>query len=222
MRARKSEEPKDSRDTAGDNLAGDTDVRDEERFDSVALERSLDRMGVGEDLRDCLACGESTTKSGWYAHLIKAHPTRHGDSFVPKGYYGCKTGAEFWLPLRATKGPCKWICSICKEPRFYWGEDNKHGGPWQRLIDRRYGLDICLHGRYPNHKRYLGKIDGARGPSVFYHEGAPNPEQPVQDDPALTPFIKETKSEGKVPKKANTKTGRSRSSKPTGRARRAD
>lgn len=84
---------------------------------------------------------------------------------------------------------CTWVCSVCgKESR--WGvEEGSHGGPRHRSFDRRFAFATCPESRYPSHKRYLGKIDGARGPVVHYHKGLTFTAQPEQDDPSLAPFL---------------------------------
>lgn len=104
------------------------------------------------------------------------------------------------------KTHCTWICSVCKAEYYYpVVERDTHGGPTNRSFDRRFAFVYCRHGRYPSHKRAIGKVDAASGPVVFFHEGLVFSPQPEQDDPSLKEFIRVKK-----PKKEVKRGGRAR------------
>lgn len=220
MRARriKDEEPKDRRDSAGNSEEVDTADSNEVWSDDSLLHSTLDRVRSREDLRSCSICLRQDIKPEEFRnHVYATH--KNFINGTPKGYYGCWSGQEFWLPLKFATGPCKWLCTVCGSTKYYFGPDGTHGGPSVRLVDRRYGLANCEGARYGDkagHKRAFGKIDGNAGPVIFMHEGAPNPNQPVQDDPSLASFIKEEdgarpKKKGKAAKADNSSKRNSRS-----------
>lgn len=207
-----NEESKDNRNEERTNATGYEGGSEEVRPDDSTLHRTLDRVHPREAVvYDCTICGErDIEKSAFAKHIAKNHPRKNAG--IPVGYYGCKSGAGFF-GREFTKGPCKWLCSFCGKEKWFFGKDNTHGGPDQRLLDRRYGLAYCESARYPDHKRYLGKVDGASGPVVFYHDGAPNPPQPYQEDPKVLALIEKGKPRAKsVQGRAKPEGGGKRSS----------
>lgn len=106
---------------------------------------------------------------------------------------------------------CRWLCSVCGAEAWFPAAPDKHGGPVRRSFDRRFGFHNCRYGKYPNHKRAIGKIDGMAGPVVFYHEGMTFSPEQEQDDPTLIPFLPKTKTkEPKVERKPQARTARAR------------
>ncbi len=105
-------------------------------------------------------------------------------------------------------GWCRWVCSTCGQVKQYRSSGVTHGGPPVRALDRRYGLAYCDGSSYPKHKRAFGRMDGARGPLLFYHEDSPNPPQPTQDDPKIVEIEKGLVREKRVPRSTPNSKGR--------------
>lgn len=205
-----NEEPNSTikQERAGSTISGQVD---EEELDADRiLEQSASRILPREDLRSCTVCKRNDIKPEEFRGHVVKHKATYGGT--PKGYYGCWSGQEFWLPLKFATGPCKWLCSVCGRPKYYFGKGNTHGGPTTRLADRRYALSYCEGARYPAHKRAFGKIDGAAGPVIFMHEGAPNPSQPEQTDPKVLEIVNaesvQPKAKRKTSSKRTTNSGR--------------
>lgn len=199
---------------SGRELSEDLDT--EEQY--APSESDLAAIGLSprENLTTCGICQQEMEREEFRKHVTTKHKSTVNGT--PKGLYGCWSGQEFWLPLKFANGPCKWVCTVCGSAKYYFGEGITHGGPTTRLVDRRYGLTYCEGARYPAHKRAFGKIEGAAGPVVFMHEGAPNPEQPKQDDPNLKEMIEAY--EKSLPRKADAKPS-SKRNKPNPRRLRA-
>lgn len=112
------------------------------------------------------------------AHIRRSHGAAAQDARAIEERVPCKTH-------------CTWVCSVCKaEYHYRVSERGTHAGPPNRSFDRRFAIGYCRDARYPEHKRAFGKIDGAAGPVILFHEGLVFSPQPEQDDPSLKEFIK--------------------------------
>lgn len=151
--------------------------------------------------RRCWICGR----------LISLYPRLEWDGtrFVVRRYWmhrldetareksGLEPCEDAPLPPRPPEPPerkkDRWICTSCGSERFYpRTAPGKRGGPEQRALDRRYGWAFCRKAACNpiRHKVWNTlQVDKWREMALFRHESAPNPEQPVQDDPSLLPFL---------------------------------
>lgn len=143
-----------------------------------------------EESLNCTICtfygrpySDIKNRKEWESHLRKLHGawgTRDSGSGIQRDIKPCVTA-------------CIWICSVCREEYYYPTDGKSHGGPEVRSFDRRFGFAYCRQGKYPSHKRALGKIDGHRGPVLHYHSGMRVSEEQEQTDPSLVPFLSSKK-----------------------------
>jgi hypothetical protein len=103
---------------------------------------------------------------------------------------GPKPGTEEWWArwLRQNYVPEKsnneydiWRCTSCGAPLIYARTaDGRHGGPSERMLDRRYGMTACWRvseGGWPTSKA----SPHGRGERVLVrHDSRPQSEQPTQ------------------------------------------
>lgn len=166
------------------------DPSDGESTDGLRPWETLDPIEEWKERHKCVLCRthQPEGRQEFEYHLRKVHGAAAKSARATQERVPCKTH-------------CTWICSVCKAEYHYpVVTKSVHSGPPQRSFDRRFAIGSCRHGRYPEHKRAYGKIDGASWPVILYHEGLTFSEQPEQDDPSLAEFIKVKKPRASVKK----------------------
>lgn len=173
------------------------DPSDDLPTDGLRPWETVDPVQEWKEAHPCALCRTYLPEGrrDFEAHIRKVHGEAAKGARAVEERVPCKTH-------------CTWVCSVCKaEYHYRVVESGTHAGPPDRSFDRRFAIAYCRGGRYPAHKRAFGKIDGASGPVILFHEGLVFSDQPEQDDPSLKDFIKVKKPKASG-KKEVTRGGR--------------